>query len=258
MTTLSKIFKFLELSIKAQLVYELMIQRGPISASLISKELSMPRATVYFELDQLRKHDLVGFIGSHRKRRFIVENPNHLLGVFEQKSKQINEFIPDIKETIQNLNLQIQKASWKIPHIKFYRGKDGLKKVLSNTNKCKSKLILGINPVYDLHKAVGEKFLLKLITERVKKKIRVKNIWPADEKVPAFLKKHQEHLRNVRFSNKQKKLRSAIIVYDDVVVQITSAKELLSIEIKSQDLADSMRLMFEMMWDGSEGPLPLT
>ncbi|MFA7663085.1 MAG: helix-turn-helix domain-containing protein [Patescibacteria group bacterium] len=248
MTTLNKVFKFLELSERAKHIYSLIINRGEISAAVLAEELELPRTTVYLELTGLEKLGLISTIGSYRKQKFTAENPDALTELVKSKMNHAGEVYTLAQEAAQILNAQIlAQRGWGMPSIKFFRGVEGVKRVLKMTNQTKSKELIGINPAYDLYKILGGKFLNELTQERVKKNIRVRNIWPK-EKIPVELAEHQKQLREMKFSGELGKFHSSIIVYDDVVILITSTQELLSIQIKSQDLAETMCAVFELLW----------
>ena len=248
MTTISKVSKFLGLSNKAQKIYETMLERGPATATVLAQELNMPRSTVYFELGCLQSLKLISIIGNYKKRKFVVESPNYLLKILETKSQEIKELKPLAQDLVDKFQDKIAKSQWNIPDIKFFRGKEGVKKVLESTNQARSKEILGIIPVFDIYNIVGEKYLEKLVAERTRKKIKVRNIWPNCD-VPKILNKHKEQLRDVRFSKEQINLHSTFLTFDNKVIIITSAEELFSIEITSKNLSQAIKILFEMMWE---------
>ncbi|MCG2686574.1 hypothetical protein L6278_00375 [Candidatus Parcubacteria bacterium] len=251
MTTITKIFNFLRLSKKAQEIYELMLTKGPITATMLSQELNMPRSTVYFDLGGLQSLKLISMTGSHKKRKFVIENPNTLLEILDNKSQVIKDLIPLTEKTVVELQNKISQSRWNIPDIKFFTGKEGVKKVLESTNSAKTKQVFGIVHAFDIYNILGEKYLKKLVNERVKRKIKVKNIWPIGE-IPEFMSEHSEQLRDIRFSKEQISLPSTILTFDNKVIIITSTEELFSIEITSKDLAQAIRILFEIMWERAE------
>lgn len=250
MTTITQTFKFLGLSPKAQEVYELMLMKGPSTAAALSKELGMPRSTIYLELEALSNLKLISITGSYKKRKFLIDNPSVLIEILEKKVADINNLSPAIETLVSNLQNKIANSRWDVPNIKFFKGIAGIKKILESTNHARSKEILGIIPAYDIYKVVGEKYLQNLVAERVKRKIRVKNIWPMG-KIPKIIQAHKEQLRNVRFSSEHSALPSTFLVFDNKVILITSTEELFSIEITSHDLAQAIRILFNMMWEKS-------
>jgi sugar-specific transcriptional regulator TrmB len=247
MTSISKIFKALDLSPKAQKVFEVVVKKGPVPASAVASELGMPRATVYLEISNLRKLGLVSITGSNRRHRFIAEDPNRLVALVEEKTQKFSDLIPFAKDSAKDLESKIFSQWQKIPQISFFGGAEGVRKVLDSTVAAKSKEVLGILPALDLYNHLGRSYLSRLIKNRVRKGVRVRNIWPKGE-VPEILSYHQEQLRDIRFFKFEKDFKTGFVTFDDYVIVITSLEELFSVKIKSKDLAQAMRMLFELLW----------
>ncbi|MFA6422854.1 MAG: helix-turn-helix domain-containing protein [Patescibacteria group bacterium] len=250
MTTVSKLFSSLGLSRKSEQVYEAVIKHGPVSAGSLAQILDMPRATVYFELGILRQRGLISTSGSHSKQKFIAEKPERIVQLVKEKVNFFADLLPQAETASKKLTEEIYAKRQIIPEIRFYTGADGIKKVLDSTLGAYSKQVKGILPSYDIYMAMGEKYMRDLVNARVKKGIRVRNIWPK-KNVPEFLRRHQEQLRDVRLAE-EIDLPSAIITFDEYVIFITSTKELFSLQIKSPDLARTISYLFELMWRGAE------
>ncbi len=252
MTTTTKIFQFLGFSQRSQKIYSLIIQRGLISASILAEELNIPRSTVYFELDHLQRTGLISITGSLKKRKFTVENPDRLLELVEAKTRQAKKILPLTREASKEISGQIASKGWNVPDIKFFRGVEGVKKVLNAATNARSKKILAIMPAYDLYTILGEKYWQELVKKRIKNKVVAQNIWPIGQEMPTIvqehIKKHREHLHKVKFSKEQLHFNSAIFTFDETVSFITSTEELFSIQIKSYDLAQAIEALFRMLW----------
>lgn len=250
MATINKIFNFLNLSERALKIYETIVENGIISASSLARESEIPRSTVYLEIDRLLSHALISSTGSVKKRKFVAENPNNFIKILENKTSEINSLLSPTMELVKGLQEKVASNSWfgRIPKIKFFNGKEGLKKVLTTTNQAKSKEILGIVRSFDIYESLGEEYMKNLITERIKKKIHTKNIWPAG-KIPKAMDQHKEQLREIVFSKEQENIPSTIVVFDNKVILITSTKELFCVEIESRDLAQTFRVLFGILWD---------
>lgn len=255
MTSIKNIFQILNLSFSALKVYELLIKRGIVSALELSRELEIPRSTVYLELNNLLNIGLISITGSYKKRRYVIDNPHNIVKIIKERQEMFSELIDQADNIADNINRQIMESKWGNPHIKFYRGIDGVKKVMNSCLVAKNKEILAIIPAYDLYLVVGERYLKKFIEQRIKNKIKAKNIWPLGQEMPIFLKRHSEREKEfwheVRFSKEQANFKSAILIYDNTIIFITSTDELFCVQIKSNDLAEAMKVLFKMVWENS-------
>lgn len=250
MATIEKIFNNLDLPKKSVAVYDFIIKNGPISASNIAKYLNMPRATVYLYLDELLKYNIISTFGSYKKRKYIAENPQKITELLNDKAEKIKSIIPDAQKMAEEMIKNLFLRKYAVPTVRYYIGKEGVRNIIWSTLNCKSKTIYGIISIYNIYEILGEEFLLKYTNERIKKKLKVKNIWPEGE-MPKILSQHKEQLRDVRFSDVQKDFKASFWAYDDYVIIVTSKEELLTIQIGSHDLAQAIKALFELIWVGA-------
>lgn len=250
MTTIEKIFNNLGLSPKTYLIYDQVVKNGPILASWLAKSINMPRATVYLYLEELLSLGLIATTGSYKKRKFIAEDPKRIIELVENKSNKFMELIPEAEKIAKEVTANLFMRKFAIPEVKYFIGREKARKVIEENLNAKSKEILGIMAIYDIYETLGEDFLKKYTEQRIKKGIKVKNVWPKG-KIPALLSKHKEQLRDVRFSAEQENFTTSFLTYDDMVILITSKEEMLTIQIKSQSLAQAIRTLFKFLWEGA-------
>lgn len=252
MTTSIKkeIFQYLNLSKRAQIIYLEILEKGMVTATYLSQKLSLPRSTAYLELGSLQGLGLISMIGSHKKRKFVIESPKRILEIINNKEEEAQRISGLAQVFIEDITEKMRQSSWIVPTINFFQGKKGVQRAIRLTTQAMSREVLGIIPSSDLYEILGENFLKKYTEDRIRKKIKIKNIWPKNQ-VPEILKKHKEQLRNLRFSKSLLTMSSAIITFDNKVIIITSKKELLSVVITSRDLAQAIKILFNVMWDNS-------
>ncbi|MBD3359622.1 MAG: winged helix-turn-helix transcriptional regulator [Candidatus Buchananbacteria bacterium] len=248
MSNIKTIFDSLDLPSKTCQIYEFIVKNGPVSASSIAKGLSMPRPTVYLYIDELIKIGLISTTGSIKKRKLIAENPNNLINLVEKKVETFSQLIPLAEKAAKSMADKLFTGKYNIPEIKFYIGKEGARNIIEASLNTKNKEILGIISIYNIYELLGEKFLKEYTQRRIKKGIRIKNIWPGGE-IPALLKNHKEQLRDVRISYNLNDFTASFLTYDDVVIIITSLDELLTVQIKSRDLSQAIKILFQLQWD---------
>jgi len=152
------------------------------------------------------------------------------------------------QDFVSGLTKKMKQDYWNIPTINFFQGVKGVQQTIRLTNQAISKKVFGIIPSTTLYEILGENFMKRYTEERLKNKIQIKNIWPEGQ-VPKELKNHKQQLREVRFSKKILSIPSSIIVFDDKVILITSKRELLSIVIKSKDLSQTIKVLFDIFWN---------
>lgn len=120
----------LGLSDKEIEVYLALLGVGTSAASSISRQLNMPRQTVYSILEKLVES---GFIEQSDKRgvKQFFCNPNDLLSVIEKQKTQL-EKNREVLEKELPLIMASRKRSPTFPKIQYYEGEKGLKRLFNN------------------------------------------------------------------------------------------------------------------------------
>jgi len=247
MTTVKKIFKNLGLSDKTYLIYDQVVKNGPIPPSYLAKSINMPRSSVYLYLEELLKAGLISTTGSYKKRKFIAEDPKRLISLIEKKVEKFKELIPEAEKAAKKMTENLFLRKYAIPEVKYFIGKEGVRRVIEASLNAKSKEILGIIAISNLYDILGDDFLREYTQQRIKKGIRVKNIWPLGQE-PEYLKRHKEQLRDLKFSENLKDFTASLLTYDDIVIIITSQEEILSIQIRSHNLSQAIKILFDQLW----------
>ncbi len=257
MTTLSrfkKIFPFLGLSDKSFTLYEIIVKQGPLAASLLAKELTIPRATVYLELEKLRDNRLIAVTGSIRKRKYIAESNEALIQLLEEKSRNFTNLIPLAHELGKEVQEYLFTKNKKNPEINFFQGKEAVIKFFEATLHTKSKEMRSIVPINDLLKHLGTEYIDDFVKRRIKKGVLSRVIWPKDMIPYPSLIHHNEQLRKVRFLPSGITFRCGFITFDDYVYIFTSVDDLFCIQVRSKDLSQGLANLFDFIWENAEKP----
>ena len=241
-------------------VYLALLELGGSTAQEISKKAGVKRATTYVQLEGLMKLGLVTTFekparrnGGGTKTFFRGEDPEHLQTRIEHEKKLTKEHETALKDILPDLG-KIYLASGERPRVRFFEGIEGVKTMLSGTFKVKTeaKEILGI---MDLDNAlqIFPTLTAEYAPERAKHGIRSRVIYTSSQG-PLFAKTDSAMLRESRFLSKNKfPFSGDISIYGDEVVMsaIKSAKPF-GIIIESKEIADSLRAVFELAWQGAE------
>ena len=227
------------------------VKEGPISATRIAEELSLPRATVYLDLATLQKENFIIATGRSHGQKYLASEFESLPAAVKRREKKF-QALEDVAEMAKSEMQGLFSASSSyLPSFSFFRGIDGVERVLDLTLTAKEKKVCGLVPSGDFFGGLNQQFLKANLAERVKRGIRVYNVWSGAKKIPEFLHSHTEQLRELRIAPVGFDLKSAIFVFDSTVIVITSIQERLAIVINSRDLAESMRLLFKLAWEKS-------
>lgn len=129
-TSLHSLFEQLGLNKKEQQIYETLLRIGPSSSSIISREVNLPRQTVYSALTKLVSE---GFIeeGIWKGTKRFVADPKALVSVLDLRSKKAEKLKEKIEELLPILT-SLSRTRKSLPKITYYEGEHGLKRLLDS------------------------------------------------------------------------------------------------------------------------------
>ena len=215
----------------------------------IAKKTTIKRPTVYLILELLAKKGLVSEATIGKKTNYHAEPPERL-GTFierqkillDERAKRLQDIIPQIKS--------VQRESGERPVVKFFEGKEG---IISINEQIYDDQPDG-SPVYliyskDLLNQVftsneTDKYKKKRLERGVKSKVLYnysKGERPSDETG-----------ERVRIDEKKYPFACDISIYKDKVRISILGKNLSGIYVKSQDLADTLRSLFNLAFDNEK------
>jgi len=113
------------LSEKEAEVYLALLPRGKAPASLLAKQLQIPRSTVKFTCDQLVQKRLIQETILGNATFYIPENPSKLLELLERKQQVLQNSRDDLERNMAALSSLYNPQS-SLPKVRFFEGKDAL------------------------------------------------------------------------------------------------------------------------------------
>lgn len=223
-------------------VYLAALELGSSSVIEIAKKAGIKRTTCYDILLDLMNEGLVSETSKGKKRLFVGEDPEKIQRNLKNKEKLFAEILPQLQS--------INNARGSKPKIRFYEGKEGIKEVYADTLKYENKEILGFAS-YDVVNILGKQWADEYLSKRIKKRIYGKGIIPGTEPMMRdFISKDQQQLRSTKVIDPKKYPFSIEInIYGHQKVALMSAKEEIGLIIEGQEIYNTMKLIFELIWD---------
>ena len=229
-------------------VYVALLAAGRSTASEIGRRANVNRATAYVVLDALIQKELVSISGKEPKQEYVAESPDKLPALFKKYQKEAKEKEEKAHELATQLK-SIQKVGNR-PQVKFYEGVDGLRTVFEDTLTATSGKIIAFCAIEDQHAHIPNYFP-EYYQRRKKKGIFMRAIFPRTPEGIERVKENDNEFRDSRFVPADKfRFHPAINVYDNKTM-IASFREKLGIIIESDEVADTMKKVFELAWIGA-------
>lgn len=223
-------------------VYLAALELGETTISRMAKKSKVKRATTYLAVGALQARGLLTASKKGKRSVYFAENPKKLLESFDERRESITRVIPEL--------LAIANAIDVKPKIQYFEGRAGVEETFRDILRSSGDEVL---EWYSESYATDfdEKFFSSHYTpERIKKGIHVRALVPDVPLMRENAERNVEELRQTKLLDPAKyHIKMELNVYDKRKVSIISFKEEFGIIIESEIIHDSLKNLFELMWE---------
>ncbi|NQV89915.1 helix-turn-helix domain-containing protein [Candidatus Uhrbacteria bacterium] len=241
-------------------IYLAGLGRSGIGVQELSKETQVKRPTVYHALETLIQKGLVSKKGTGARRIFHMSSPENIGHLLDSQIAGLEEQKKGLEILIPLLIARIDETSSETIEVSQYEGIEGIKMVVEEALYCKKRHWDIIAPKRNFFSEFDKNYAQYYLSSRRRRGITSRSLWektledakhtPGGHKVtPETVKE-----RNPRYlpSVMSGKFASVMILFDDKVALISSYKTLTAVLIRSTEIHEFMKTMFEGLWQGSE------
>jgi sugar-specific transcriptional regulator TrmB len=229
-------------------VYIAILDIGKGTVTEITRRAGINRTTGYDILVSLVNKGFISISGKRPKQEYAAESPEKILSYLENEQIEAAKKLESAKQLVPQLkSLHNVKSR---PKVRFYEGVEGLKEVYEDT--LKSSEDLRSLALVDEAENTLEHYFPKYYQRRAANNIFIRAIFP-DSPGARHLKTKDdsEKRKSLILPDNKFDLKPEINVYDDKVM-IASWSEKLGIIIESQEIANAVKLLFELAWKEAE------
>lgn len=238
--SLISVVKNIGLNEKEARVYLACLELGSSAVAQIARRARVNRVTAYDVLEKLMKKGMVNTFLKAGTRFYDATDPQMIAAEFKRRQHDFLKAVPDLRRL---------RGDAIHPRIRYFEGLDGIKAIYEDTLSSKTEILNYSNSkaIRDHWPQYDEEYVL----ERVKHKIYLKGIAPADEQ-GAWVHEHdKKYLREIRLVPTTKfTFTNEINIYDDKVAIVSYRdKPLIGMIIESNEIANTQRDIFKMAWE---------
>lgn len=212
----------------------------------LAKKTKINRTTIYPALDSLSKKGLISEVKIDKKVRFQAEPPERLETyienqkvVLDERSKRLHDIIPQLKS--------VQRESGERPIVKYFEGREGIISSLEEFYRTPDEGGVA-------HLVYPKDLLEALFTDKEKEKYRLLRIKKKIKSKAIYTSAKGERLSDetgdrIKIDGEKYPVSCDIIIYKDRVRVNTLGKSLSGISVVSQDFADTLRSLLNLIFD---------
>jgi sugar-specific transcriptional regulator TrmB len=245
---IGSIIKNLGFSEEEARLYLHLNEHGVSTALELSRELKIPRSSVYRYLENMQKCGLVEEILNGKTRTFVSTDPGNFAMLIKNREAEIERQKILSDELIKILENKTPRTSIKTD-VKHYNGIDGLKQITWNSLKARGALrILEIEEMdkifdYGFSEKVRQEFVRREVTVHELTNQKSFNAWT---KIQRF---YEEFWKCRYLDPKILRIDSEVLIYNDVYALYGyKDEEIWGVEIYNQNLAKMQKQNFDAYW----------
>jgi sugar-specific transcriptional regulator TrmB len=225
-------------------IYLALLSKKDQTVFNLSKEVNLPRTTVYHDLERLKKLDLVGIFKKNQVAYWYAEHPRRLIKYAEQRTQKIREVFPELEALMAENAIQ--------PEVRLYTGKESIKDIINglydvletrdnrNLYTISHPELLDQFPKY-LPAVLERKNRLKIFTHLIAPE-HVRNA-----NIPAYT---PDQYREVRFMPDKFPFESTMILTEDRVALFSLKNgEVYAVTITSPTICNMFKQVFLFAWE---------
>ncbi|MBU0456544.1 MAG: helix-turn-helix domain-containing protein [Nanoarchaeota archaeon] len=230
-------------------VYQALLELGETTKTKLAKVSGIAPSNIYDVTNRLVEKGIISKVEKNGIAHFSPANPKKILDFLEQKEKEIEEERNVVNSILPTLLQQFKEVKEKI-NVEVFQSWNGLKTIFEDLlEECEKG---DKNYIFGASKGESEKqadiFFLKYSKLREKKGIITNIIFNEElrkrkERI-AFFQKSKKY--NIKFL--QQSTPAEIMLYKNKSCIIILTKEPLIIRITSNEVMDSFKQYFEVMW----------
>ena len=238
------------LSEKEAVVYLSALELGASSVQKISERAGVNRATTYLMIESLNERGLMSSGIKAKKRYFFAESPEHLKTFLRLKQKFWQEKENELQKIFPQL-LALYNQEGVKPQIRYLEKMAGLQTARQIFAELKGDF-MQIVPCDDLTNVQGflenqDEYLKDLNQQKINYRALLVMKDPQIDKIPKVIGGEARLISADEFP-----IHSEITVRDDHVFLYSFKEEILSVIIISQEIADTVKALFNLAWRATE------
>jgi len=236
-------------------VYLQLLQNETNRVSTVAYQLKEPRTTVQSVLHRLEEKELSTKIFEKNTALYSPTNPEELLQLVETQKKKAERKFKETKGKLEKALPELQgmmKSNKNLPSIKFYRGKDGIRKVLFDTLTSKTELkgFINADAMDDQVLAINQEYVEERESSNVKKRAFILDTPHARDIRESGLYSPKSYIAWKWINKDLYPFSIEVNIYNGKISYLTYIEgDLVGVIIKNDHIYEMHKSMWNLIWD---------
>lgn len=224
-------------------------QHGISSVQQVAQRLSLNRITVHSAVEQLLEKGFISETREGRRRRILCEPPDVLYQSIAEREQKLRQTKIEVDHFVSLLS-SIPKLSTGSPEVRFYRGVDGLKRLLEETLEAEDLVRVYID-IEQFVSLLTADYLVDYYRRRASRRIRSRLIWPDCPFAREIMGRQDPYLMDIRLNKNFEQARVGTFSWNNKMgIKTLSQDNLTCTIIESKEFADFYQnVLFDPLWE---------
>jgi sugar-specific transcriptional regulator TrmB len=222
-------------------LYLACLENGALTVQDAARLSRINRTTLYSQIEEMEEMGVINLVKKSGKTFIESVSPERLLHILSERQELFASVLPDL----QTLKLKPRNG----PQVRFYRGKEGFKFFFRSLLDSGVSEWLIITSGKEFLSFVSERYIAeRIIKEKRRRKIKSRQIISDSQYAREIVRKDKLENRESRIVDSGARLPVVEIIFGNSVAIISSNFTDLIMVIESQEVAETHRSYFELIW----------
>lgn len=242
MENIKEVLETIGLNRKEAGLYMAALNYSDAPMSKLAKQAGIKRSTAYQIFKGLEKRGIMGSFKMRGGMHFAAMSPDFLYSLRKKELGDLAAALPQLKA--------LEKKKGARPKLSYFEGQEGYRLAIEDSLKKPGNFLRHIGSLTESHETLGEEYDMNYyVPARVRQKISIRCLWTADTKPNIKGRDHRKELREIRFLPEQYKWKGTTLIYDNKIVILSGAEEMMTVVIESETIAEAETQRFDLLWE---------
>lgn len=242
MENLSSILETTGLNQKEAALYMAALNLGSSPMSALAKAAGIKRSTAYQIFASLEKRGIMGSFKTKSGLYFGAMGADILYAIRQKELDALARVLPQLRALEEKPGVK--------PKLTYLEGQEGYRSALEDSLKKPNTVLRHIGSITESHKTLGESYDIDFyLPSRIDKRIRINCLYFPDIKEHLKERNHAKELREIRYLPEAHWYEGSSLIYDNKVVLLSGVKEMMTVVIESETIAEAERQKFDLLWE---------